>query len=130
MLFRRIITATAASLALISTVLTTSASAEPAAPRSFDECPLGYGCLFKGWSFESHPFIYYHYGYYNLTGVSGRWRAYNHQTDKATMWLCLGLNGTNCPVEGKLNPGEKLDVDGMQNVKSIKLERYQGLAKS
>jgi hypothetical protein len=79
--------------------------------------------LYKGWNWDSHPFIYYHYGYYNLTGVSGRWRSYNNQTGTATMWLCIGLNGTNCPIEWELDPGDTLDMDGMDFVKSIKLER-------
>ncbi|MBE8517055.1 hypothetical protein ILP97_05940 [Amycolatopsis sp. H6(2020)] len=123
MVLRKILTVAITSLALLSAGLTTSASAAPMAPRSLAECPSGYGCLYKGWNWESHPFVYYHYGYYNLTGVSGAWRAYNNQTGTATMWLCWGLNGTNCPTGLKLDPGEAIDVLNMQYFPSIKLER-------
>lgn len=38
------------------------------------------------------------------------------------MRLCMGLNGTNCPDGWEMDPGDTLDLDGMQDVKSIKLE--------
>ncbi|WP_406437438.1 hypothetical protein OHB14_58885 [Streptomyces sp. NBC_01613] len=120
MAFHKIVAVALASLALAGAGLMTSASAAPTAPTSLAECPVGYGCLYKGASFDSHPFTYYKYGYYNLTGVTGTWRAYNHQTGNATMWLCQGTNGTRCTIE--LKPGGVIDIRYMEAFKSIVLQ--------
>ncbi|MGW3291206.1 hypothetical protein ACWDR3_41915 [Streptomyces sp. NPDC001002] len=121
MALRKILAVALTSLAVVGAGLTIPASAAPTAPSSLAECRPGYGCLYKGWSWDSHPFTYYYYGYYNLSGVSGRWRFYNNQTGGATMWLCMRVNGANCPEAWKLDPGDTLDMDNSQDVKSIKL---------
>ncbi|MDH6221792.1 hypothetical protein [Streptomyces pseudovenezuelae] len=121
MALRKIVAVALASLALAGAGLTTPASAASAAPSSQADCPAGYGCLYKGGSWNSVPFTYYHYGYYNLTGVSGTWRAYNHQTGGATMALCYGLNGTNCLIV--LSENQWRDQPFMQDFKSIVLAK-------
>ncbi|MCI3222522.1 hypothetical protein [Streptomyces sp. NP-1717] len=128
MSFRKAVLVTFSSLALAGAGLVTSASAAPigdstqsAAAKSHG-CESGYVCLYPGagWNGDKPVFTYYKYGYYNLSNVTGTWRIYNNQTDKATMSTCLGYNGTRC--EGNLQAGDYINKN-MTPINSITLQR-------
>jgi len=56
-------------------------------------CPSGDACLYPNPPIAGPPAEYYHYGYYNLSGVYGTRRFTNAQTGGAKAYLCQGYDG-------------------------------------
>ncbi|HEX4059407.1 MAG TPA: hypothetical protein VHY58_00175 [Streptosporangiaceae bacterium] len=71
----------------------TVAGATVASASGVVVCPSGDACLYPNPPTAGAPREYYHYGYYNLSGVYGTRRFTNNQTGGAKAYLCQGYDG-------------------------------------
>ncbi|MDP9092102.1 MAG: hypothetical protein M3N95_03950 [Actinomycetota bacterium] len=73
------------------------------ASGTIEGCPSGYACLYPqnaGWNGGHPSFMFYTYGYHNLTNQFGTHRTFNNQTGGASMYGCSGYGGSGTLLWG------------------------------
>ena len=102
---KRIRTAATGLLATVALTMTafgglsSSAEAIPDQPPVPDRgCPEGAACIYPddSWNNGNPSHIFWSYGVHRIYDQYGDHRIYNHQTDDATIQLCIGSDGTDC----------------------------------